>query len=177
MLETFYFLSQILAAIAVVASLVFVGMQIRANTREQRQRRVQDRSDIVILAQRQMAESPEHREVYLRGLDSFDALTPSEKVLYHGMMMPMIRGVILYRQQYLDGDITDEMWQSFCVNTRLKFGAPGIREWFVAWGEIAFGATKQFLLEFVGTDEGRAAYNDWRAKIHGTPDPERQAAE
>jgi len=34
-LEAFYFIAQILAAIAVVSSLMFVGIQLRAQTREQ----------------------------------------------------------------------------------------------------------------------------------------------
>jgi len=38
-LESFYFIAQIIAALAVVGSLIFVGFQIRGNTREQHQLR------------------------------------------------------------------------------------------------------------------------------------------
>lgn len=41
-LETFYFIAQIVAALAVVASLIFVGIQVHGNTREQRNSRNRD---------------------------------------------------------------------------------------------------------------------------------------
>lgn len=43
MLEAFNFIAQIIAAVAIIASLIFVGQQLRAQTQEQKIRRVQER--------------------------------------------------------------------------------------------------------------------------------------
>lgn len=82
MLENLYFLAQILAAFAIVGSLVFVGLQIRAATKEQKLTRANEGADNYSRFQVILIENPEFREIWIKGADDVTLLSPSELLAY-----------------------------------------------------------------------------------------------
>ncbi|MEH6552430.1 MAG: hypothetical protein V7744_20840 [Pseudomonadales bacterium] len=86
MLETLYFLAQILAAFAVVGSLVFVGLQIRGNTKEQGLTRANEAVENYERFQLILIENPEFREIWIKGADDIKQLAPSELLAFGAYM-------------------------------------------------------------------------------------------
>jgi hypothetical protein len=82
MLESLYFFAQIIAAIAIVASLVFVGLQIRASTKDQRLTRANEDADNYSRFQILLIENPEFRDIWVKGADDINMLTPSELLAF-----------------------------------------------------------------------------------------------
>ena len=79
-LEAFYFMAQIAAALAVIASLIFVGLQVRAQTAEQAARRLQDRTALTV-ALTNTAMNKEFRQVLLKANQGIAALDLEEMMI------------------------------------------------------------------------------------------------
>lgn len=82
-LETLYLLMQIIAAIAIVASLVFVGLQVRAQISETRLQHINERAALVTGLTSQVLQVPELRAVMTKaGTTEFKDLNSEEKQLF-----------------------------------------------------------------------------------------------
>ncbi|TNE37207.1 MAG: hypothetical protein EP347_08440 [Alphaproteobacteria bacterium] len=94
-LETAYFIAQIIAAIAVVASLIFVGLQVRAQTAEQEARRLQDRIALTATLNKQTVEDKELRRVMIKvNQKGVGSLTQEEIMI----MSALFRNILLLTQ-------------------------------------------------------------------------------
>jgi hypothetical protein len=82
MLENLYFFAQIIASVAMVGSLVFVGVQIRGNTRDQELTRANDGADNYSRFQILLIENPEFRDVWVKGGNNMDVLNPAELIAF-----------------------------------------------------------------------------------------------
>jgi hypothetical protein len=85
-LEVLYFLTQILAGLAVFGSLVFVGLQIRASTREQQLTRANEGADNYSRFQVILIENPEFRDIWIKGADDINQLDPSDLLAFGAYM-------------------------------------------------------------------------------------------
>lgn len=85
-LEALYFSTQIIAGLAVFGSLVFVGLQIRASTREQQLTRSNEGADNYSRFQVILIENPEFRDIWIKGADDINQLEPSEMLAFGAYM-------------------------------------------------------------------------------------------
>jgi hypothetical protein len=79
-------LLQGIESIAVIATLIFVGLQIRASTREQQLTRSIEGSDNYSRFQVILIENPEFREIWTKGADDISQLEPSELLAFGAYM-------------------------------------------------------------------------------------------
>lgn len=70
--------AEIFGALAVVVSLIYVALQVRANTREQRLTRANEAADNYSRFQTLLIENPEFRDIWIKGADDISVLSPSE---------------------------------------------------------------------------------------------------
>ena len=82
-LEQASYLSQIIAAVAVVASLVFVGFQIRQNTRAQRVVAVNSLAAAAVAINVPAMESPEFGEALSKALEDWASATREQRMIAH----------------------------------------------------------------------------------------------
>jgi hypothetical protein len=78
-LEEIYYVSQIVAVVGIFASLVFVGMQIRQNTRATRAASHNAVSDSLNEINRMMAENADLTKIWLAGMSDRAALSPEDR--------------------------------------------------------------------------------------------------
>ena len=117
-LETFYFIAQIIAAVAIVGSLLFVGMQIRAGIREQRLTRANENADNYSRFQVLLIENPEFRDVWNKGADDLSSLNRNELLGFGAYMALWVDSLMRIDAQIKGGygDITS--WEQ--ANARYK---------------------------------------------------------
>lgn len=82
-LEQASYLSQIIAAVAVVASLVFVGFQIRQNTRAQRVVAVNSLAAAAVAINVPAMESPAFGEALSKALEDWASATREQRMIAH----------------------------------------------------------------------------------------------
>jgi hypothetical protein len=147
-------LGQIMAAIAVIPSLIYLGIQIRNQSRGSQRASAK----IFILhwsdIRRSMSDNGELAEIHLRGLQSFEELDPVAKLRFGsalGRLFLLSQG--LY-QFYLDGALSPELWRTFERATADLAAYPGVQAW---WATRKDWHTEQFraLLERMISEAGQ----------------------
>jgi hypothetical protein len=118
-------IGQIVGALAVVISLIYVAREIRSNARAARMASM----DTPIRWLRQLVEHPDLREFYYRGIHDFDSLEGADLVGF-GVLMNQLFHIIqeAYYQQ-ADGHLEPRVWQETEVSVRDLIAYPGIQAW------------------------------------------------
>ena len=131
-LEGLYFIAQIAAALAVVASLVFVGLQIKTNTRAQYVTSFSDRLNIMRDLETSIMQSPELRDCLVRGAMDYAALSEQDKLAY-GSYMTLQMGYLASAQLHWDaGAIQRFRWEGSQRNFARQFRKFNAGPWWEA---------------------------------------------
>jgi hypothetical protein len=127
--ETVAAISQVLAAIGVIVSVLYLARQIRDENRERRRTAVN-----VLVGQwngivKSFVESEEFCDLYLRGIKNFDQLSPAEKVrlgAFFGTHFKNFDG--MYRSR-LDGTLEPSHWEVIERMITDLISYPGTQQW------------------------------------------------
>lgn len=107
-LETLYFIAQILAALGVISSLLFVGLQIKSNTREQVLTRATEQTQHYGEFQLLLINNAEFRDIWLRGADDLESLAPSELLAFGAYLALWVGSVMRVQAQKNAGHGSDD---------------------------------------------------------------------
>jgi len=112
-LEQIYYISQIVSVIAIFGSLVFVGLQMRAQTRESRLAAVELVSMEYHGMMSSVMENAEFRAAWIKMLRvGMDALTFEEAFILTVWIQQYLRTYETMFIQHRAGRLEDELWQS-----------------------------------------------------------------
>ena len=133
--------AQVIAAAGVIDSLIYLAIQIRNQSKESRR----SAASVFMLHwtdfRKSMSDSAELSSIHLRGLESFDALDPVEKVRFGsalGRIFVFCEGLYLF---YLDGAFAPELWKALERTTADLIAYPGAQDWWATrkhWHTPAF---------------------------------------
>jgi hypothetical protein len=129
-LESMFYLSQTVAAFAIVGSLLFVGMEVRNSNRESRHRTIEEMIQNYRDTRSAVILNPEVAANWIAGLHNFSALTPVDKVrfLVHATnFFSTHESVFLH---YRDGRMDRELYEPQQRYLTEFFGYPGLK---AAW--------------------------------------------
>jgi hypothetical protein len=153
-------IGQVVAAVGVIPSLIYLAVQIRQQNKERR------RAGINILTTqwgelvKTGQESRDFAELFLRGMQSFQNLDAPDKLRFSAFFTRFTRnaeGMFIY---YRDGALEKALWDEVERTMIDYFAYPGVREWWT---------TRKHWL----TDEFRAVVEPIIAK---NPEPKMYAA-
>jgi len=131
-LEALYFIAQIVASLAIIASLVFVGMQIKAQTREQRLTRANESSDNYSRFQVLLIENPQFRKVWVKGADDISGLNPDELLGFGAYMALWVDSAILIQAQADNGfENAKTQWEQVGARYRPITRRKGAFQWWL----------------------------------------------
>jgi hypothetical protein len=124
-------LGQLVAAIGVIPSLIYLAIQIREQNKERRRAGINiltaQWSELVKSAQ----ENREFAMVFLRGVSSFLGLDGPDKLRFSAFFTRYTRnceGMFIY---YRDGALDKALWDAVERTINDYFAYPGVREWWV----------------------------------------------
>ncbi len=122
-------MAELVGAIGVVATLGYLAVQIRQNTRVIHTSNFQElQRDYSTLANT-IAGSPDAAEIFDRGLASFDALSQAEKARFHWMISEPLKGAQTCFQLHRRGLIDQELYTDYMNSFFRLLHAPGVREY------------------------------------------------
>ena len=133
-------IGELVGGVAVVASLLFVGVQVRANTREQRAASMQE-------ATRETANTvqyltgPGYAEIWLQGMRDFQALDPADRLRFSAVLVHQTR---IFEQLYYQAqadNVEHGLWLGFGQQLRDIAAYPGFQSW---WEERKHWFSEQF---------------------------------
>ena len=131
MLDNLGNIGDFVGGVAVIASFVYLALQIRQNTETLRANSVQELTENILRASATLAE-PQNADVYVRGARSYSSLTPEEKLRFQlllGLFLGRFDTVLEYRERNMVDDSYVE-WQVDAIRTILR--NPGVREFWVS---------------------------------------------
>ena len=155
-------IGQVVAAIGVILSLIYLAVQIREQNKERRRTGINmltaQWSDLVKSAQ----ESREFATLFLQGVRSFDGLDAPDKLRFTAFFTRFTRnceGMFIY---YRDGALEEALWEEVKRTISDYFAYPGVREWWATrkhWLTDEFRAVVESIIEENPEPRLYSAYN------------------
>lgn len=126
-LEAIYFIGQTVAAVALVVSLVFVGVQIRQNTRATKTAAAEaaHRS----LVEWQLSTTPERAAVAVKSMADFDSLTDEERFLVGTVGMALLLDMQEAHAKWLEGSLVESRWRAWDQYANFSVSPAILRLW------------------------------------------------
>jgi hypothetical protein len=133
-LEQLSFLSQIISAVAVVGSLLFVGVQLRQATRAVRASSSQAHSTTYHAVISSLINDGEFARIWRVSLGNPEATNPDERVRFVAYASALFRYYESSRVQWLRGQLDEEHWQNVEQQVITLKSQPGIKWWWTIRG-------------------------------------------
>lgn len=140
-LEELAYISQVVGVVAVFASLVFVGLQIRQNTRATRAASHNAVSNSLNEINRMFAENADLTKLWLTGMADRKVLSAEERWRFDATARAYLHVCETMFIQANLGTGDKGVLQAEEDGIRQVFTAPGIRDW---WAENPFGFCAEF---------------------------------
>jgi hypothetical protein len=122
-------IGQIVGALAVVISLIYLASEVRSSARATRLAAMRSMSDAFNRFAQQLVEHPNLTELYYRGIHDFESLEGADLVRFSALINQAFRN--LEEAYYLrsEGHVDLRLWLGFETITRDVIGYPGIQAW------------------------------------------------
>jgi hypothetical protein len=140
-LEEIYYISQIVAVVGIFASLVFVGLQIRQNTRATRAASHNAVSDSLNEINRMFAENADLTKIWLAGMADRKSLTEEERWRFDSTARAYMHVCETMFIQAGLGAGDKSVLHAEEEGIRQVFASPGVRAW---WAENPYGFCPEF---------------------------------
>lgn len=122
-------IAEIIGMLAVVVSLVFVGLEIRQNTNQAKKESLQSGSDFINQVYG-MFETKNDTELILRGMEDFNNLSQIEKIIFDKKMVRVTTDFEIVRELYNQGLIENPLYDNYEEILSRLFLSPGVITWF-----------------------------------------------
>lgn len=115
-LEALYYISQIIAVAAVLASLIFVGIQIRQNTEQAKRNEDAIKAAAAEAAHRSFldwyyTQTPETAAIFVRAQEGFNSFGAEERYLFFATAMPFLMNLQEAHTKWTAGTLADDRWR------------------------------------------------------------------
>ena len=142
-LEQASFVAQIISALAIIASLIFVGVQLRQATSAMRNSSSQAHSATYTGLVSTIIENADFASIWRRGLGDPGDLNDDERVRFIAYTSAQFRFFESSRVQWLQRQLDDEHWQNIEAQVKNFAAQPGVQAWWKLrrdWHSAAFCA-------------------------------------
>ena len=128
-MEAFGFVVQLLSAISIVASLVYLAVQIRENIRSMRRAATLDITRGLNDLGRYFLEKPDLAELYLKALGQPQELTAAERFRFERLMTHTFSSLQMAHEYHEDGLLGDETFEAYRQGVLQLLDSPAVMEW------------------------------------------------
>ncbi len=150
-------IGEMVGAIAIVVSLIYVGVQLRQSTQATRVVTSQAFLEIYARANNPLFE-PGFRDLYWRGLGGLANLQGSEQVAFSGWMGTVMRQLESFYFQWKAGAFEEPIWSGWKRQFRDLLGYPGIQEVWVIRRHHLSDEFREFVEREMIGKESKALY-------------------
>lgn len=137
-LESLANLGEIVGAVAVVVSLIYLAIQVRQNTRAQQTENFSRALDRVAAMQSALSQDSETAVVVSKGVSDPQTLTPTQRIQFTWAMYELFGAFEFMFLASKDDSIPDEIWDRWSAAVAWWLTFPGVQTWWDA-RPIPFG--------------------------------------
>jgi len=128
-LETVSALAQIIAAIGVVASLFYLAVQIRQNTRSQRSVVVDSLTSSLIALLGPQAADPSLMRAFASAVEDWHGATEEDRMRAVSLLFISFKLFENAWFQQRQGTLEPEQWEGWDLHMRVYYHRPGVKTW------------------------------------------------
>jgi len=128
-LETLSAIAQLVAAIGVIASLFYLGVQIRQNTRSQKSLVVDSLTRSLIALLGPQAGDPEQLRAFAAAAEDWHGASEADRVRCVSIFFTTFKLFENAWFQQRHGTLDREQWESWDLHIRVYYHRPGIKSW------------------------------------------------
>lgn len=154
-LEAIYFIAQIIAALAIVASLIFVGIQVRTSNIQQRIALLNQRSEMTARLNQLMVQDEGLCALLVKSADSIKHLTPAEYLRVSTFNHEWIMIARLVKHHKASAGVDDENFEVVKRSIQRLFRQQGMREWWAKGKHVYSENEVEFIESWVEQDTKR----------------------
>jgi hypothetical protein len=122
-------IGQLVGALAVVISLIYLANEVRSNARATRLASIRSTSDAFNRWAQQLTQYPHLAELYYRGIHDFESLEGADIARFSALMVGAFRNYEDMYYQHLEGHLDPRVWRGFEAVMRDLIGYPGVQAW------------------------------------------------
>jgi len=122
-------IGQIVGAIALVISLIYVASEVRRNTRATHLAAIRSMHDAFNRWIQQIAEHPHLTEVYNRGIHDFESLEGTDLIRFFSLMHGAFRNHEEIYHLQAKGHLEEDVWRGWEAVIRDINAYPGVQAW------------------------------------------------
>ena len=123
-------IGQIVGALAVVISLIYLAREVRSNAHATQQATMHSTSDTFNRWSQQLTEHPDLAELYYRGIHDFESLEGADLARFGALMLQgCFEPWRLVYYQHLEGHLDPRVWRGFEAAMRDFNAYPGVQAW------------------------------------------------
>jgi hypothetical protein len=122
-------IGQMVGAIAVVISLIYLAREVRRNARATRHAAMRATLDSFNRLAQQLTQDPDLAGLYCRACDDFEALEAVDRTRFGWFMHQIFRNMEDVYYQNLQGHLDPHLWRGLEVAMRDMNTAPGVQAW------------------------------------------------
>ena len=158
-LENVYFIGQTIAAIAVVISLVYVGLQVQQNTNATQMAAAQSTVEMYNTFTSDLCSSSELSDLWRRGLRNFNDLKDTEKVRFSALAGQSMKVFESAHLQWNRGALDDDLWKGLSFASCDVANQPGLKQWWSFRKQWYGDAFQKFVDDHLDTNEPNLMYS------------------
>jgi hypothetical protein len=122
-------IGQLVGALAVVISLIYLAREVRSNARETRRAAMRSTLDALTRFAQQVATHADLAELRNRGWQDFESLEGTDRARFSSYMHALFRIVEDAYYQHLDGHLDPQRWRGLEAVLRDVNARPGVQAW------------------------------------------------
>jgi hypothetical protein len=171
-LQTLANLGEFIGAIAVVASLAYLALQVRQNTKSVHSENYARALDRVSAMQGQLSRDAELSELFARGLVALGSLTPAERIRFSWALFEAFGAFEFMFHSAEARTLPPEVWTRWSATTAWWLHFPGVQSWWQSRPvpfSASFSAHVDELLREPPIDA--AALERWQGFVAGAEPP------
>ena len=138
-------IGEFLAAIATLATLVYLAAQILQNTASVKSAAAQSVLEALNQAVQPAASSPQQARVVFLGQTDHDQLSDDERMQFSFYLLGWFRILELAHHNYLQGHLDSALWEGHSRHLGALLQAPSIRRWWKIRSPVFSEAFREFV--------------------------------
>jgi hypothetical protein len=132
---------EIVGAIGVIASLLYLALQIRQNSRTSKAEAVQAIQQAMVDLSMALASDPSWSEILENSRHSFLELSQEERTRLGYFWIALMRTTETLYHHYLNGNADPSIWEAHAGGVAVNLRSRGFREW---WQSVPYPFTSEF---------------------------------
>ena len=122
-------IGEFVSGVAVIGSLIYVGVQVRTSAHDQRMTAARDATRELANVVQGIVSNQESAELWLKGMNTFEELNTAERVRFSGLVGQYFRLFEQLYYQHRDGGVEPELWDGHQSQLRDFAAYRGCADW------------------------------------------------